>query len=274
VPAGIADTVVNKTAIDRKTNQRIGKSAPSKYLEVIEKAKKISSEELDEIVQSHDIDPVLLRQDDFAGFFNRRFERLLKQIEEAMGKPVNRRADASESPFRESAKDAAKAAAAIRSLMATPESKVLEFKSTGRKNLHTGEKDAHVEWAIVKTIAAFMNTAGGTLLMGVDDNGKPVGVEQDFAFLNKADQDGWELWLTDGIKNSLGKVPASEMAVTISEIDEHQVARIDVGPSAEPVFASTLKREKSERFYARINNRTEEVTGQDLHKYLKRRWPH
>jgi hypothetical protein len=96
---GIANCVVNKTAIDAKTNRRIGGNAPSEYIYKLEQEAGISAEELDAILDSHDINPVALRQDDFERFFNERFEALLKQIESVMGKEPNRSQDEDESPF-------------------------------------------------------------------------------------------------------------------------------------------------------------------------------
>ncbi|MGB9113512.1 MAG: DUF262 domain-containing protein [Acidimicrobiales bacterium] len=273
VDASIADSVVNKTAIDAKTNAKIGGRAPSDYLNRIEKTEKIESNELDAILQSHDIDPVTLRQDDFQAFFNRRFERLLKQIEEAMGKPVNRSVDASESPFWKPDPNAEQVVTGVRSLMRSPESKVVEFKSSGRRNLHTGEKDPEIEWALVRTIAGFMNASGGSLLVGVNNDGEAVGVEQDYRFLKRQDRDGWELWLTDLVSTSLGMASASDMSVAICDIDGHDVARIDVGPAPQEVFARAPKTDKVEKFYVRLNNQTVELTGQQLLKYQKKRWP-
>ena len=274
IAAGIADSVVNKTAIDSKTNKIIGGAAPHSYLEKIESRFDISIVELDELLQSHDIDPLALRQDDFAGFFNRRFERLLLQIEEAMGKAVNRNAERDESPFADRAVDAERLADGVRVLMGADESKVVEFKSTGRVNLFTGKQDPEIEWELVRALAGFMNASGGTLLVGVADDGHAVGIERDYGFLRKKDRDGWQLWLTDLIKEALGKVPASELTVGICDIDGHEVARIDVGPAPAEVFAKTTKGERVEKFYARINNRTEELGGQDLLAYQRRRWPH
>lgn len=59
------------------------------------------------------------------------------------------------------------------------ETTTVEFKSTLRINLHTGEKDPRIELAVLKTIAAFLNSSGGTLLIGVNDDGEPLGVEAD-----------------------------------------------------------------------------------------------
>jgi hypothetical protein len=273
IAMSIADGVINKTAIDARTNKRIGGLAPSKYLKRIESAAHIDSNELDSILQSHDIDPVALRQDDFPSFFNKRFERLLKQIQEAMGKPVNREADASESPFRDPVTEAADAVKALGLLISDGESKVVEFKATGRRSLHTDDKDAGVEWAVVKSIAGFMNASGGTLLVGVNNEGKVVGINGDYEFVKYENRDGWELWLTDLVSTSLGKVAASDLSVAFHELDGKDVVRVDVGPSPKPIFATTLKGEKSVQFLARINNTTQELSGQDMLDYQKKRWP-
>ena len=231
----IADCIVNKTALDAHTNRRIGGKAPSIYLPRIESGDGIEPHVLDGFLRSHDIDPVALRRDDFAQFFNQRFESLLRQAEHAMGKPVNRRPERDESPF--AAHDVA-IEPGVRSLIEGGESAVVEFKSTARRNLHTGAADQAITWAVVKTVAAFMNTHGGTLLIGVDDHGQPVGIDLDYPFVKGSDRDGWELWLTAVVKTALGTVAATDMSVRFCTVDGRTVARIDVRPGAEPVFAS------------------------------------
>lgn len=270
---GLADCVVNKTAIDAHTNRRIGGNAPSVYLKRIENNEGIDERELDEFVRSHDIDPALLRQDDFAGFFSSRFERLVKQIEEAMGKPANRAPELGDNPFIKRERDPERLREKIEALITAGESRVAEFKSTGRKNLHTGDKDLSMELAIVKTLTAFMNSSGGTLLVGVADDGTVVGIEHDFPFVSGSDLDGWELWLTRLVDNCMGKIEATELDVQFCQFDEGTVARIDVGPSPEPVFAVPPKGDKRKVFYARVNNSTEELDGPNLLEYRARRWP-
>ncbi len=271
---GLANSIVNKTAIDAKTNRRIGGNAPTKYLATIESVEKISRQDLDAIVASHDIDPLALRRDDFPLFFDARYERLLRQIEEATGKPVNRPADGSGSPFADRESSQAAIAKRIADVIAAGESKVVEFKSTGRKNLRTGEKYPAIEWNVVKALAGFMNGHGGTLLVGVADDGSIVGIETDFPFLRKQDVDGWELWVTDLISTALGKAAAADVRIALGSFDGLTVARIDVGPAARPVFATSGKGgERREVFLVRINNSTQELTGRDAHEYQKSRWP-
>lgn len=273
VSDGVANCVVNKTAIDAHTNRRIGGNAPTKYLAKIESREGVDPSELDAILRSHDIDPVALRQDDFATFFNRRFERLLKQIEEAMGKPVNRSANQAESPFIDPVHEAESVRSAVEALVVSGESRVVEFKASGRKNLHTGEKDPGVEWGIVKSVAGFMNAYGGTLLVGVADDGTIVGVDGDFPLLKKPDRDGWELWLTDLVSTSLGKMAAADLDLKFCAIDDKDVVRIEIGPAPKPIFATQAKGEKKQVFLVRINNSTHELSGQDALDYQKKRWP-
>lgn len=102
VDKGVADSVVNKTAIDARTNKIIGGDAPSRYLARLQRNDGIDPAKLDAIVRSHGIDPLVLRRDDFAAFFAQRFEQLVSQIEEAMGKPANRSTEGEENPFASS----------------------------------------------------------------------------------------------------------------------------------------------------------------------------
>lgn len=272
VPSNHAESIVNKTVIDAKTRRRIGGNAPSKYLVALESAGDISREDLDLFLASHDIDPLALRQDDFPAFFSARFERLLRQIEEATGKPVNRSSDGSDSPYADLAQGQDAVNRRITDLLSGGESKLVEFKSTGRKNLKTGEKDRAMEWSVVKSLAGFMNSHGGTLLVGVADDESVVGIEEDYPFLGKKNIDGWQLWLTDLVKTSLGKVAAADLRVTFGRLNGRTVAHIGVGPAPTPVFAAGKGGEGKEAFFVRINNSTQELTGKDAHSYQHTRW--
>ena len=99
---------------------------------------------------------MLCARDDFPAFFTARFERLLKQIEEATGKPVNRSADG-DNPYAAAANAEVNVVEEIRRVASGGESKVVEFKSTARKNLKTGEKDPAMEYAVVKSVAGVVD---------------------------------------------------------------------------------------------------------------------
>ena len=269
IDSGPANCIVNKTALDAHTNRRIGASAPSAYLSRIESADGIRPHVLDRCLRSHDIDPLALRRDDFRSFFNQRFETLLGHVERAMSKPVNRRPDRDESPFFNKEIDIE---SGVRSMIEAGESALIEFKSTACFNLYRNGSDKAITWAVIKTIAAFMNTDGGTLLVGVGDSGDPVGIERDYPYVKGSNRDGWERWITRVAKNALGSVAATDLRVGYCTIKGQTIARIDVPRGRQPTFASK-KGKDHEVFFARLNNATEELSGPALLEYRQKRWP-
>jgi Putative DNA-binding domain len=73
--------------------------------------------------------------------------------------------------------------ASVADMVAAGESQILEFKSSARWNLRSASVDRKIEHVIVKTVCAFLNAEGGTLLIGVDDAGSAVGLSNDFKTL-------------------------------------------------------------------------------------------
>lgn len=86
----LCDCIINKTAVSAKTNRIIGGKAPSQYLPRLEQRAGIDELRMNQILNTHLIDPESLRADDFQEFFKAREEALLQLIEKAMGKPVVR----------------------------------------------------------------------------------------------------------------------------------------------------------------------------------------
>lgn len=86
----LMDSVVNKTPLSKRTNIQVGKKAPSVYLGQIQQRHGLTPTDLDAILETHVIDPAILRTDDFERFYEARFEQLLRRIESAMGKSIAR----------------------------------------------------------------------------------------------------------------------------------------------------------------------------------------
>jgi hypothetical protein len=85
------NSAVNKAPLSAKSNRVIGGKAPSLYLKAIEQNHGMASDRLDEILRSHQIEPMLLRADSFEDFIRTRAASLLDLIERAMGKAVSGR---------------------------------------------------------------------------------------------------------------------------------------------------------------------------------------
>lgn len=92
------ESIVNKTAIDRITNIRIGGQSPATYVKTIQKGAGLDQSQLDEILISHEIDPIALRAAAFDEFFVQRTNALLAIIETAMGKSPIRELQPDEAP--------------------------------------------------------------------------------------------------------------------------------------------------------------------------------
>jgi len=83
----VYNSIVNKTPLSAASNKILGGSAPSAYLSKIEKQHS-SDTDLDEVLESHLIEPGLLRSDDFQAFYQARKRALARLVAEAMGKEV------------------------------------------------------------------------------------------------------------------------------------------------------------------------------------------
>lgn len=118
-----------------------------------------------------------------------------------------------------------------RQLIAQGENSPVEFKSTLRRNLVTGNDDVKIEGAVLKTIAAFLNTDGGTLLVGISDDRRIMGLGADgFASADKA-----MLHLTNLIRGRIGSQSAAYVKMRIEVMDNGlEILRVDCRRSAIP----------------------------------------
>ena len=151
------------------------------------------------------------------------------------------------------------------SIAAQGENNKVEFKSTLRINMHTGKKDNRVEHACLKTIAGFLNSDGGTLLIGINDNGEPLGIQGD-AFEN---EDKMNLHLVNLIKSNLGAQHILYIKLRFDSIFEKRVFVVECKPGQTPVY---LKEGNADRFYIRAGASTSELSASQIHDYIQNRF--
>lgn len=145
------------------------------------------------------------------------------------------------------------------------EGKNVEFKSTLRVNLHTEKRDPRMEHSCLKTLAAFMNSQGGTLVIGVADDGTLLGIEND-GFKNE-DQMG--LHLANLVNDRMGPKCWNYLHPRFEDQDGKRVLVVDAWKAKAPVF---MKDEKVERFYIRGGPSTIELPGGQVQEYIKARF--
>lgn len=153
----------------------------------------------------------------------------------------------------------------IRSIISAGEGPKVEFKSSIRTNLHTNSIDKNIENALLKTIAAYLNTNGGTLIVGVSDNGEILGLERD-SFIN---DDKLKLHLNNLIKDNIGTQLMHLINYDLFELDNKKVLKIECFPSDKRVF---VKDNNNEDFYVRNGPSTIKLNGSALVDYVNNRF--
>ena len=156
-------------------------------------------------------------------------------------------------------------------IIANDEDFAVEFKSTARWDLREGKPNKAMEDAVVKTIAGFLNTDGGTLLIGVDNSGAVLGLDHDYDRVQPKNGDGFVNWLTTHLINALGHPPVTRIRARIVVHDGKQICRVDVARHSQPVWAKTSKDERV--LFARFNNSTRAVPADEADAYVHLGWP-
>lgn len=162
--------------------------------------------------------------------------------------------------------------ATIEDLIEEGESDQLEFKATLRTDMSTGNVNKALEDVIVKTVAAFANAQGGTLLIGVSDDGTVVGLGPDLRTLAEPDSDHFELHLRNLLNGRLNATFASsKVKVRFHDVEDHQVCQVDIQPATQPLVIEVRDKNgtPSEKLYVRSGNSSIELPVSEMSQYLK-----
>lgn len=158
----------------------------------------------------------------------------------------------------------------LQSLLQADENERVEFKETARVNVHTGAVDKQMERSVVKTIAAFMNSNGGTLVIGVHDgSGELHGLDRDVATLGRKDLDGYEQLLRQLFNTSLGPENSSQIAISFPSLDGVVACVVRAPRSPRAVYT----RNGSETdLFIRDGNTTRRLNSQETVRYCADRF--
>ena len=156
----------------------------------------------------------------------------------------------------------------IDALIAGGESDTVEFKSTFRKNLESNKNDEEVQRTSLKTIAAFLNSyEGGTLIIGVSDDGSPVGIDKE-TFRN---EDHMRRHISQLVRSRMGRQTVMD-DVKLNPVDYKGVRVLAAvcSPSGRPIFC---KEGNDEYFYIRSDSSTIALSLSEQHRYTRERFP-
>jgi len=151
------------------------------------------------------------------------------------------------------------------------ESKTLEFKSTLRWNLKEDRQDDRgVTHAVLKTIAAFLNTEGGDLLIGVADDRSIVGIEAD----RLESDDKFMRHLAQIVRNGLGDRAGTCIDPKCQVVQGKTVCVVSCQRSPEPAFLKWKGLESSPEgdFYVRSGPGTVKLSPDSAQEYIRTRF--
>lgn len=148
----------------------------------------------------------------------------------------------------------------------------------GREDLHTEFKSSLVYPAscnmqpdlkaqthvIMKVICGFLNAEGGTLYIGVNNEGVACGIEDDLAYFKNSSMDSFDLYVRNMIVKKMGVRANAYVKVSYPDAGKKTVYAIEIKPSPYPVKLDDIH-------YVRQGSSTWPVMGEDLESFLEQR---
>ena len=158
----------------------------------------------------------------------------------------------------------------LEGLLTENENDKLEFKSSLRFDHKIDQANRDVEKAAMKTIAAFLNSYGGHLVLGVNDTRVPLGLENDYQTLQRKDADGFENHFTQVFNSMIGPEFRNLIKLWFHKLDGHDLCIVQVLASPRPIY---LKADNNEQFYMRTGNISTALKLSEVESYSRSRWP-
>ena len=246
-----ANRMANYAYVERTDNLRVADQPPTEYVPMLKS--RLSTGDLERMYLCHAL-PSDWEEMEYQDFLATRRERMAAVVKNGYEKIVAEARDRSCVPEE-----------GVGTTIASGEGSKVEFKATLRTNLRTGEKDSRMESAVLRTLAAFMNTAGGRLIIGIADDGTAVGIDVD-RFPN---EDKMHLHLMNIVSGRCGLEAATCVDARFEWHGPGRVLIADCRRSRRPVY---VKDGNTQKFFVRIGPASRELTGGDLVDYVDGRF--
>jgi membrane protein YdbS with pleckstrin-like domain len=168
------------------------------------------------------------------------------------------------------AQRAAPAVQPIEDLVILGENQHVEFKASLLWDYNRQSVNKDLYEPVMKNVVAFLNTAGGVLLIGVADDGQVLGLEQDFAGLPKKSVDGWENAFNMAFSQMIGAEFRQYVGLGFERIDDKTVCAVSVQPASAPAY---LAFKGKEDLYIRTGNSSQPLALSKVARYVQTRFP-
>ena len=247
----IVNQIANLAFLTKEANLKISDAEPAKYLPRV-----LADNPSALAQQGVPSNPALWDVSRYDDFLAERRTRLAQMINEFMDGLMSEQAPVTFT---------------IADYIAAGEGETVEFKGSLRWDFRSQQVNKALEKTIARTVAAFMNAKGGTLVIGVSDQGKILGLEADLAtFGTRRDRDGWEQALRNVLNTYLSKEVAALASVTFADVDGKTVAVLHADPALRPVY---LTDNNIAELYVRSGNTNQELDVKQATEYIKRQFP-
>lgn len=250
---GNENSIVNITLVSAELNKRkINAKAPSEYIQGFLE----ENDQLSQALETHligNIDEFGITSDDYSIFLQSRAKRIYDELVRRLELRHTENRDEEE----------------IRSLILKGESDSLEFKATMLFDTKLGTQTNKMQFIIAKTVSAFLNSSGGTLLIGVGDDGAILGLERDLNCLEEPTLDDFEIRLRQLIRKHLGETLESYIKVLFPAVEGVHVCLVKVLKCSKPTFVTF---EGQELFFVRNGNSSIPKNRQEQSEYQKDHW--
>lgn len=163
-------------------------------------------------------------------------------------------------------------ATGIENMIRRGETDRIEFKPALLYNFKTGKAGIGIKHIIARTLCSFMNTNGGFLLVGVEDDGTIQGLEKDYSlFTGKNVKDEIRKEVDSVITWFIGKEHSSLIETEIVSIQGKDLLVIYSDKSPSPICLNYRKYDQMvSEFYIRMNASTHQLNTQQALTYCLR----
>jgi len=144
----------------------------------------------------------------------------------------------------------------------------LEFKSSLQWDFMQDAINKNLRKSCLKTIVAFLNSNGGTLLIGVNNQGEILGLEKDLDSVGNSTDQFLNL-LNTLIVDSIGSEYSLSVNTMVEQIKTKEICVVRVKHSLIPAY---YKGDKGEEFYIRFGTTTRLLNTEEAVKYISQNW--
>lgn len=164
----------------------------------------------------------------------------------------------------------------IESLVKQGENNSVEFKSSLRWDYREEKVNKHLEEVILKSVAAFNNGEGGTLVIGVDDDQNILGLENDYLTLKKKNIDYFEIHIRNLFNQMFGiNFTTTNLKISFPNYEEKVICVIEIMKGETPIFLTLTdaKGRRTENFFIRSGNTSQKVESlTEINNYISKRF--